>query len=356
MLPLSVLLAILLLIPSTRVEVPVVAPLDPAPAMADSQPPSPVISYDPSLRSVVNWREEAVESLDPRPLPLAAVLLQVERPVFSRCVKLNNYWCIKRARWTGEIGGDEEGHTAFGRAGQGADAAIGLLRRYYLDYQRRSALDIVRRWAPAECRTGGGFAGFSAVLAVRGLANTLRARFLASRRSAGRPAKAAGRRAASASRPAVSRVALAPMPSFRVPDIAAGMGERKVAPVRSRAAAAPPRRRSVASAPVSPKSARVTQTAARSASIGCGDEQRIQNYAARMAEAAGLGPADDLRLFDPEGRPLPNLGRVLVAMSSVELGLVRAATSLVDAALLRAAAGRPASVDAPETTPEPRAP
>ena len=56
-----------------------------------------------------------------------------------RCVKLNNYWCIKRARWAGEIAADAEGHVAFASAIDGAIAAAILLRRYYIDYNRRSA-------------------------------------------------------------------------------------------------------------------------------------------------------------------------------------------------------------------------
>jgi len=67
------------------------------------------------------------------------------------------------------------------------------------------------------------------------------------------------------------------------------------------------------------------------------DEQRIRNYAARIAQGLGLGPNDDLRLFDDDGRPLPNLTRVMLAMSSVELGMLRASASLVQGAVARAA-------------------
>jgi hypothetical protein len=138
-------------------------------------------AYLAAAREVSNWRREAVQDLQPAPLSALAVLLQVERPVVTRCVKLNNYWCIKRARWAGEIGADEEGHTGFATAEQGADAAVTLLRRYYLDFGRKSALDIVRRWAPAECR-GGGTVALS-VLAVNGIGQTLRARWLAAQRA-----------------------------------------------------------------------------------------------------------------------------------------------------------------------------
>ncbi len=66
-------------------------------------------------------------------------------------MKLNNYWCVKRARWAGEIAADAEGHVAFAPAIDGALAAVMLLRRYYLDYNRRSALAILSHWAPAQC-------------------------------------------------------------------------------------------------------------------------------------------------------------------------------------------------------------
>lgn len=323
-------------------------------AAGPSRPAQPA-SYDPAARAVSNWQAEALRSLDPKLLGLGAVLLGVERPVISRCVKLNNYWCIKRARWTGEVGGDEEGHTGFASADNGADAAVALLRRYYVDFGRRSALDIVRRWAPVACGAGAGaFSGFTAALAVRGIAGTLRARYLASRRGAA-PAgsHSRGRRAAAPRRPAISRVPLAPMPSFRVPDIAAGMGERRQAttapgpraPASTRGVARPaPVRVARPGAPTVPASSakpvRVASATAPplSGSSGCGEPVRIQNYAARMAEAAGVGAGADLKLFDREGRPLPSLGRVLLAMSAVELGLLHATTGLVESAVARAKA------------------
>ena len=42
-------------------------------------------------------------------------------------------------------------------------------------------------------------------------------------------------------------------------------------------------------------------------------------------------------LFEDDGRPLPNLARVMLAMSSVELGTLRASSGLVAGAVLRAA-------------------
>ena len=138
----------------------------------------PAATFMADARAVSNWRKEAVQDLHPTSLSALAVALRAERPVITRCVKLNNYWCIKRARWNGEIGADDEGHVGFASAEQGADAAVRLLRRYYLEFDRKSALDIVRRWAPAECRVAGG-SGPPMVVAERGIGNTLRARWRA---------------------------------------------------------------------------------------------------------------------------------------------------------------------------------
>src|SRR3712207_9464339 len=108
-----------------------------------------------------------MDALEPKPVVVMAALFRAERPFVTRCVKLNNYWCIKSARWNGELATDNEGHVGFVSADHGADAAANLLRRYYLDYNRKSALEIVRRWAPAECNVATGIGGI-AMLAVRG--------------------------------------------------------------------------------------------------------------------------------------------------------------------------------------------
>ncbi|MDB5591056.1 MAG: hypothetical protein JWR86_1581, partial [Enterovirga sp.] len=183
---------------------------------------APAAVYRPEDRSVTNWRHATRATLEPAPLAIAASVFASGRPIVTRCVKLNNPWCIKSARWTGEIGADEEGHTAFASTEAGADAAAALLRTYYVSLGRRSALDIVRRWAPAECRIGSA-SGSSLRLAIGGLGNTLRARFLA-RQGARRTGTAQPRRAAAAAPRrgggGVSRVPLAAMPTFRVPDLA----------------------------------------------------------------------------------------------------------------------------------------
>jgi hypothetical protein len=346
----------------------------------------PHATYLAADRAVSNWRAEALHDLQPRPVSAMAVLLNVERPVVTRCVKLNNYWCIKRARWNGEIGHDDEGHVGFASADQGADAAVTLLRRYYLDFGRKSALDIVRRWAPAECRVGPSLS--LSVLAVRGIGQTLRARWLAAQRAGtAKPAPvrvaAAGKKAASvraAARPAtgprVSVVPLRPLPSFRVPDIAVGLGERRATTVSAALAPVPRRRqptpasvaaatrakdaraapvrlaRAKAIAPVAP----VRVASAAPAASCTPDEGRIRNYAARMVQGLDLGPGDDLKLFAPDGTPMPNLPRVMLAMSAVELGVLRASMELIEAAIGRAAPRQQASAALDRAEPELPAP
>jgi hypothetical protein len=346
----------------------------------------PHATYVAGDRAVSNWRAEALHDLQPRPVSAMAVLLNVERPVVTRCVKLNNYWCIKRARWNGEIGHDDEGHVGFASADQGADAAVTLLRRYYLDFGRKSALDIVRRWAPAECR--GGTSLSLSVLAVRGIGQTLRARWLAAQRArTAKPAsvrvaaagkKAAGVRTAArpASGPRVSVVPLRPLPSFRVPDIAVGLGERRVTTISAALAPAPRRRqptpasvaaatrakhlraapvrvaRAKAMAPVAP----VRVASAAPAASCTPDEGRIRNYAARMVQGLDLGPSDDLKLFAADGTPMPNLPRVMLAMSAVELGVLRASMELIEAAIGRAAPRQQASAALDRADPELPAP
>jgi hypothetical protein len=325
----------------------------------------PPASFSAEASAVSNWRTEAMQDLAPLPLSALAVALGAERPVITRCVKLNNYWCIKSARWNGEIGADDEGHTGFASAEHGADAAVRLLRRYYLEFDRKSALDIVRRWAPAECRVAGS-SGPPVLLALRGLGNTLRARWLAARRTPPARTKvaAAGDTVPVAKKPAAARVSavpLRPLPTISMPSIMAGIGAPKPAtaplpasvtrqstPAPLKGAKATVAQRPVARpAPPVPATATPTAPAARpepaaTASLpapSCApDEQRIQNYAARIVLGLDLQPGDDLKLFDEDGRPQPNLARVLLAMSSFELGYLRASVQLVEEAIERAPA------------------
>ncbi|WP_243373627.1 hypothetical protein [Microvirga solisilvae] len=288
--------------------------------------------YEPQSREVTNWRSEAVDALEPKTVVTLAALFKAERPFVTRCVKLNNYWCIKSARWNGELATDGEGHVGFASADHGADAAALLLKRYYLDYKRKSALDIVRRWAPPECGIATGIGGIAA-LAVRGIGGTVRAQYLASRRKGGvvrytaksGPGGKPGRVSLS--------ISLTPKtPQYRVPSIAAGMGE-KPKPAKPQplvAQKAKPKRE--------PATTASTTAKPQVASLCGSDEQRLRNYVSRMVAELGLGPDDDLKLFDADGRPQPNLAPVMLAMSSFELGTLRATPDLVEAAIERASA------------------
>ncbi|KQP07208.1 hypothetical protein ASF28_14500 [Methylobacterium sp. Leaf99] len=345
-------------------------------------------------RAVSNWRTEAGTSLRPASLALAARWSTTEPAFVARCVKLNNYWCIKKARWSGEIGADAEGHTGFATAADGADAAAGLLRRYYRDFNRRTALAIVRRWAPAECRgTPPTATRVPTALAPRGLGGTLRARFLARNTRAGMPRRALaakggplrvqpwsplarmGKRvppgsapktlaSVSAKPPATPRHGLLVRPSELLvkpsvitarpsvllvePSVVLGNATRAV-----ETATAGLQKRFVAeSAALPPLVAGLHPLDLSVPTPFCGtDETRIRNYAARIANSVGLKVEDDLNLFGPDGRPLPALRAVMLAMSSVELGALRAGPALVDAAIGRLDAGTLAAVGPPAPIP-----
>ncbi|WP_152568835.1 hypothetical protein [Microvirga sp. BSC39] len=292
--------------------------------------------YEPESREVTNWRSEAMDALEPKPVVVMAALFRAERPFVTRCVKLNNYWCIKSARWNGELATDSEGHVGFVSAGHSADAAANLLRRYYLEFNRKSALDIVRRWAPAECNVATGIGGV-AMLAVRGIGGTVRAQYLASRSKKGGAVRYTAKAGPGGKPGRVSMVI--PMasktPQYRVPSIATGMGEKPKPAKPSEPLAAArrkPTREPAATASAAPKPAPKVQVAAACPS----EEQRHRNYAGRMVEGLGLGPSDDLKLFADDGTPLPNLSHVMLAMSAFELGALRASPELVDAAIERA--------------------
>ncbi|MCE4225376.1 hypothetical protein HCU64_16595 [Methylobacterium sp. C25] len=219
---------------------------------ADPSPPA-LPYFSATARAVSNWRDEAGTALLPASLALVVKYAATDPGFVARCVKLNNYWCIKQARWHGELGGDGEGHTGFATAADGADAAAILLRRYYREFGRRTALAIVRRWAPAECglvSTAGAPRGLPAhasaippvakAVAPQGIGKTLRARFLARHARGGAPRRVAVYRGSAGAplrvQPWSARARLAGHPSrgtrvsARVPapkpvaDIAAGIG------------------------------------------------------------------------------------------------------------------------------------
>ena len=283
-----------------------------------SLPLAPDHVFHPRERAVGDWRWQAALGLDASPGTRANILLGRDPSAVTRCVRLNNYWCIKRGGWSGEIAADADGHVAFASAADGATVAALLLRRYYVDYGRHSAIAIVSRWAPASCGVAPARAasrpGRPDGLARRGIGGTLRARWLAAhgRRVGGRgPLRG---RASAVADPLIGAVLPAPA-------IALGLD------------AAPPGL--AASLP----DALARPGPLPSAGPACGgDAERIAHYAAAAAAGIATSAEADLRLFDESGRPTPHLARLMRNMAAVEIGPLGAGAGLVDAAVARAAA------------------
>jgi hypothetical protein len=288
--------------------------------VAATGPQLTLITYRPSDRSVSNWRWESIRHLDLDPANTALFLAGKEPARLPRCIRLNNYWCIKSARWDGEIATDKEGHVAFSTAQEGAAVSVALLRRYYLEFGRKSAMSIVSRWAPAQCglvainpaaREAVSRASADA-LTTRGIGNTLRARYLANKGHA----VSKGRRAI-----ARSVVPDRPVAMMRAPAIAAGMGERSAGANSTRLASLG----SVSSI------ASGDRGGAAIPKISCsGEAVRIRNYANAVIQGIATSIDDDLKLFETDGAPAPNLARVMVNMSAVEIGPYRPGAALIE--------------------------
>lgn len=324
-------------------------PLVIAPAALFWRTPTP--AYAPEKRAVDNWRVESALWLDMSPLAAAKRALDFDDNEPARCVKLNNYWCVKSAGWNGEIAADADGHVAFASAEEGAAVAALLLRRYYVDYKRHSARAIVERWAPAQCATvvaratppatarptpsqaagptlsaaPASRAGMMRMLpqrivpmgiAPRGLQNTLRAHWLAAH---GRGDVGWGTR----------RAAPAALDLIPAPSIMAGVSEAR--PKRGKALPTPaPDTRLDATASL----AALPPALPPLPTIDCsGELARIGNYAAHVSEGIVATPNDDLALFDAMGRPTDNLARALANMAAVEIGPARPRAGLVNAAV-----------------------
>ena len=301
----------------------------PAPftATGEAAPPAAPaeVAFEPARRAVSNWLTEATDNLDLSGDTKTEIARGSGLLDLPRCVKLNNYWCIKRARWAGEIAADTEGHVAFASAIDGAIAAATLLRRYYIDYNRRSALAILTHWAPAQC------AGVTAAMGSRpkpravhiailasvaphGIQNTLRARWLAAHRQGffGPDKTKALRRSIIPNRPLVM---------MRAPEIAVGMGE-------------PPQRAPIPLTKIAALD--FTAPVIEPPGTACASENtRIQNYAARAIEGIAASPNDDLNLFQADGTAGANLSRLLENMAKVEIGPLAARAGLIAAAIDR---------------------
>ncbi len=328
-----------------------------APASALAAASSP--AYRPEARAVDNWRVESALSLEMAPVAAIRRALGVEAGAPARCVKLNNYWCVKSAGWSGEIAADPDGHVAFASAEEGAAVAALLLRRYYVDYGRRSARAIVERWAPAQCALvlAPPLRGATAVLgraasragmarlpphrvapiglAPRGIHNTLRARWLAAHGRGGVDRKAAQADAGvdrkKARRPLASTIDLMPpVELMPAPSIMVGVSER---PAARRGKLAEPRAPALATtlADIAPPAPLPAPDAGVSS---CGGEfARIANYAAAIAQGVASGPNEDLGLFTAAGLPTENLAKAMANMAAVEIGPARPRETLIRVAV-----------------------
>lgn len=292
------------------------------------------VTFRPRERAVSDWRWEAATNLDASPGARATLLLGRDPAAVTRCVRLNNYWCIKRGGWSGEIAADADGHVAFASAAEGATVAALLLRRYYVDGGRHSAMAIVSHWAPASCaglpvagRGGSPRAGPGGA-ATRGIGRTLRARWLASH---GHRVAAVGRGRTRASAVPDRLIGTA----TPAPVIALGLG---TAPVGISAA-------------LPDILARGPGPALPSVPACAGDAVRIAAYAARAAAGIATTVNADLALFDAAGEPTPHLGRLMRNMAAVEVGPLGAGERLVETAVAHAAevvaARRAAAAGAP---------
>ena len=284
---------------------------------------------------VSTWRSQAADELALTSNEAAALQGNSAVPAVPRCIKLNNYWCIKKAGWAGEIAADGEGHVAFASAVEGAAVAAVLLKRYYVDFGRRTALAIISRWAPAQCGLVAGIGPGSGLraLAPRGIGRTLRARWLASH-SLGFTLPRLG----STTQVRRSVVADHVGRPEAAPTIAVGLGERGQAPMTldalmmsspnappSRSMIGMPRRRTAA---VVPRAGAGSQSA-------CGSG-RVAAYAAAAAAGIKTGADGDLALFAPDGKPTPNLATLMANMAHVEIGPFGAKPELVAAGIAEA--------------------
>jgi hypothetical protein len=294
-------------------------------------------SFQPAERAVSNWRIQAALDLD-LGTDTAVRWLAGTKPInLPRCIRLNNYWCIKSAGWAGEIGTDPEGHVAFASAEEGAVAAILLLRRYYVDYGRKSARAIVARWAPAQCEpipavtgTQGQPAATSLPpLAKYGIGNTLRARWLAAHGRGGGVKTRRGARKVAVRRSIVpDRLG----PPMRAPAIALGA----TAPEPPLVLEPPIRTETLRVASASPAPSRdapLVLTAPLPVTGCAGDTLRLASYAARAIEGIARVPDEDLKLFNADGSPGASLPRLLANMAAVEIGPYRAHGNLIHAAI-----------------------
>lgn len=104
--------------------------------------------YIKDSKFVDNWRAQAVANLvDSEGSPLT--MSEIDGRNLLRCIKLNNYWCLKDVGWLGGVGSDSDNHTAFRGGEWAARAAVRNFRTAYFTHGRKSALQIIKAYAPS---------------------------------------------------------------------------------------------------------------------------------------------------------------------------------------------------------------
>lgn len=253
-------------------------------------------AFRASSADVENWRVEAAIHLKLPSKGTLLLLLGAKSETVPRCVKLNNYWCIKGKGWTRQLGSDGNGHSAFEAAPAGARAAAILLRHYYVDLHRRSAMDITAHWAPNRCE----------------------------------PGLPTGPRTAATTRPPALEVAKMTQQQRMAAFDRIIAARRKVATEQSRqrlrfikAANSGSAGRMPSMAPVSsrPATPAVGRTVAAMTPMFCElEERRITSYARQALRGIAQTPTEDLQLFTADGRSTWRAARMMVNMAAVEIG------------------------------------
>jgi hypothetical protein len=320
-------------------------------------------TFEARERAVSNWRVEAATGLDV-PVDTRVRLAMGARANVPRCVRLNNYWCIKKAGWNGEIAADGEGHVAFASAREGAVVAAKLLRRYYMDFGRHNALAIVSHWAPPQCglvAAGTPPRRRHAPALVRHPLSPLDAAEVATGR---KPSTVEGHHPLKSLEPALRALAhLDAGETVRARWLAQhperGLLRRAAAPgLRLRAATEPKLRvptivpaiiaggQDISLTPVSPSS--LSSFDVTRPLTSCGDDsRRIRNYAMHAIQGIVQSPNEDLQLYSADGTPSARLLPLMVNMAKVEIGPLGARQGLIAAAIAAAFPGKRIEGEAP---------
>lgn len=100
-------------------------------------------SFNQQSGEVSNWQTEAATHLNVEQSVLAA-----RKDI--RCIKLNNYWCLKDVKWAGRVGKDSDSHTAFRDGYYSARAAVRNFRTAYSKHGLKSASALMSVYAPSD--------------------------------------------------------------------------------------------------------------------------------------------------------------------------------------------------------------